>query len=91
MKTRAYLDIETTGFSRYRDEITVVGIALEKERKCEIIQLIEDDLYDKKLFDILTNVDELYTYNGSCFDLPFIETQVGVILKRPLLSYRFKV
>ncbi|HDY87520.1 MAG TPA: hypothetical protein ENH82_05305 [bacterium] len=45
MKTRAYLDIETTGFSRYCDEITVVGIALEKDRKCQIIQLIEDDIF----------------------------------------------
>jgi len=33
MKYRAYLDIETTGLSRYYCDLTVIGIALEKGRK----------------------------------------------------------
>ncbi len=81
MKLRAYLDIETTGLSRYKCDLTVIGIAVENGRKCQVIQLIEDDLYEEKLLKILKGIDEIYTYNGSRFDLPFIETKLGVDLK----------
>jgi len=81
MKYRAYLDIETTGFSRYDCELTVIGIALEKARKCQIVQLIQDDLYEERLLKALKGVDEIYSYNGSRFDLPFVETKLGVDLK----------
>ena len=82
MKYRAYLDIETTGLSRHYNELTVIGIGLEKSRRIEVIQLIENDLYDEKLVEILENVDEIYTYNGSRFDLPFMNTRLGVDLKQ---------
>ena len=82
MKYRAYLDIETTGFGRYYCDLTVIGIALEKGRKCQVVQLIEDDLYEESLLKYLEGVDEIYTYNGSRFDLPFIETKLGVDLKQ---------
>ena len=82
MKYRVYLDIETTGLSRYYNELTVIGIGLEKGRKIEVVQLIEDDLYEEKLLEVLGNVDEIYTYNGSRFDLPFINARLGVDLKQ---------
>ena len=82
MKYRAYLDIETTGFNRYYCDLTVIGIALEKGRKCQVVQLIEDDLSEKILLKSLKRVDEIYTYNGSRFDLPFIEAKLGVDLKQ---------
>ena len=82
MKYRAYLDIETTGLSRHYADITVIGIALEKSRKCSLVQLIEDDLYVQKLLESLEGVDEIYTYNGSRFDLPFIKARLGVDLNR---------
>lgn len=81
MKCRAYLDIETTGLSRYTADLTVIGIALEKGGKIKVTQLIEDDLCDYKLLKALKGVDEIYTYNGSRFDLPFIETKLAVALK----------
>ena len=81
MKCRAYLDIETTGLSRYTADLTVIGIALEKGGKIKVIQLIEDDLCDYKLLKALKGVDEIYTYNGSRFDLPFIEAKLAVVLK----------
>ncbi len=80
MKYRAYLDIETTGLSHYHADLTVIGIALEKGRKCQVVQLIEDDLYEEMLLKNLEGVDEIYTYNGSRFDLPFIKTKLGVDL-----------
>jgi uncharacterized protein YprB with RNaseH-like and TPR domain len=82
MKYRAYLDIETTGLSQHYADLTVIGIALEKGRKCQVVQLIEDDLSEKKLLKSLKRVDEIYTYNGSRFDLPFIEAKLGVDLKQ---------
>ena len=80
MKYRAYLDIETTGLSRNYADLTDIGIALEKSRKCQVVQLIEGDLYEKKLLESLEGVDEIYTYNGSRFDLPFIKAKLGVDL-----------
>jgi len=80
MKYRAYIDIETTGLSRYYCDLTVIGIALEKGRKYQIVQLIENDLYQGRLLKILKGVDEIYSYNGSRFDLPFIKVKLGVNL-----------
>ena len=81
MKVRAYLDIETTGLSRNWCDLTVIGIFLEKNRQCQVIQLIENDLSEGKLLKSLKGVDEVYTYNGSRFDLPFIKARLGVNLK----------
>ncbi len=81
MKYRAYLDIETTGLSRYDCDLTVIGIALENGRKCRIVQLLEDSLSKRKILKALNGVDEIYTYNGSRFDLPFIEAKLGINLK----------
>jgi hypothetical protein len=81
MKYRAYLDIETTGFSRYGCDLTVIGIALERAGKCRTIQLVEDDVCEKKLLKVLKGVDEIYSYNGSRFDLPFIEAKLRIDLK----------
>jgi uncharacterized protein YprB with RNaseH-like and TPR domain len=81
-KYRAYLDIETTGLSRHFADITVIGIALEKNKKCQLIQLTEDNLYEEKLLDSLKDIDEIYTYNGSRFDLPFIKARLGIDLNK---------
>lgn len=80
MKYRAYIDIETTGLSRYHSDLTVIGIALEKNRKCKVVQLIEDDIYEDKLLKVLKGVDEIYSYNGSRFDHPFIKAKLGIDL-----------
>jgi uncharacterized protein YprB with RNaseH-like and TPR domain len=80
MKYRAYLDIETTGLGRYYSDLTVIGIALERGRECKVIQLLENDIYEAKLLKILKGVDEIYSYNGSRFDLPFIKAKLGTDL-----------
>ena len=82
MKYRAYIDIETTGLSWRHGELTVVGIALEKDGPCRVVQLLEAGLSDKRLLAELHGVDEIYSYNGSRFDLPFIQARLGVDLKR---------
>ena len=82
MKYRAYLDIETTGLSRYYCDLTVIGIALEKSGKIKVIQLIEADLHEAILLKALQGVEEIYSYNGSRFDLPFIKAKLAVDLKQ---------
>jgi len=81
MKYRAYIDIETTGLSRHYADLTVIGIALERNGELEVLQLIEAGLSEKKLLAALKGVDEIYSYNGSRFDLPFIRTRLGVDLR----------
>ena len=78
---RAYLDIETTGLSRNYHEITIIGIALEKGNKCNVIQLMEEDICPNKLLNAIKGIDEIYSYNGSRFDLPFIKTKMGIDIK----------
>ncbi len=81
MKYRAYIDIETTGLSRHYADLTVIGIALEKDEQCRVIQLLETNLSAQRLLAALRGVDEIYSYNGSRFDLPFIKAKLGVDLK----------
>jgi uncharacterized protein len=81
MKRRAYLDIETTGLSRDYYDLTVIGIAIETNASIRLIQLIENRLTDVRLFETLQNIDELYTYNGSRFDLPFIKARLQADLR----------
>jgi uncharacterized protein YprB with RNaseH-like and TPR domain len=82
MKYRAYIDIETTGLSWRFADLTVIGIALEKNGQCRVVQLLDAELSDEKLLATLNGVDELYSYNGSRFDLPFIHAMLGVDLNK---------
>ena len=77
----AYLDIETTGLSRYYDDITVVGIYLARDANHKLIQLVGNDVTASNILAILEKADKIFTYNGSRFDLPFIEYRLGVSLE----------
>jgi len=78
----AYLDIETTGLSRYYDAITVIGIYRCHGRNSELIQLVGEEVTRGNLVTALRGVNTIYTYNGSRFDLPFLRSQLGVDLSR---------
>jgi uncharacterized protein len=83
MKRRAYLDIETTGLQWDTCELTVIGIAIESGSDAmEIIQLVGDEVTDVRLIEALAGADEIYTYNGSRFDLPFIARRLHIDLKK---------
>lgn len=65
-----FLDIETTGLSRYYDHITLIGWSF----------LGEFDVYYKgldkeKLVAAFKRAKCIVTYNGSIFDLPFIKKE----------------
>ena len=80
----AYLDIETTGLSPYTCDLSVVGIALVDGDTAEMTQLVGEDITAITVMETLQGACSLYTYNGSRFDLPFIETQLGVDLRQSL-------
>ena len=77
----AYLDIETTGLSLSVDEITVIGIYLCNGVDTEFIQLVGMEITARNLLEALKNVQVIYTYNGSRFDLPFIHTRLWINLE----------
>lgn len=81
MICRAYLDIETTGLSRTYAELTVIGLCFERGRKCELVQLVGDQISAQRLMALIRKAEVLYTYNGSRFDLPFIKSKLGVDLR----------
>jgi len=78
---RAYLDIETTGLSPHRHEITVIGVCLERDGRVAVKQLYERTLTPHRLLAALRPVGVLHTYNGARFDLPFISRRLGVDLR----------
>lgn len=80
----AYLDIETTGLSPTYDHITVVGIYVTDGSYERFVQLVGEDVTVTNLLEALRDVDLLYTYNGSGFDLPFIYARLGINLAKLL-------
>jgi len=76
----AYLDIETTGLSRYYHEITVIGIYLVDRSGSRLVQLVGEEVTKDNLLRALEGADTIFTYNGSRFDIPFIRASLGVDL-----------
>jgi uncharacterized protein YprB with RNaseH-like and TPR domain len=64
----AFVDIETTGLSMNHDSITMIGIFNGKETKTYIKDINLQDAQEE-----LEKYQQLVTFNGSRFDIPFIE------------------
>jgi len=77
----AYLDIETTGLSCQYADITVIGIYLVNGDENRLLQLVGREVTRDNLIENLKDVQAIYTYNGSRFDLPFINSSLGVDLE----------
>jgi uncharacterized protein YprB with RNaseH-like and TPR domain len=69
-----YLDIETD----YDNQITVIGFY---SYLTGLVQLVGSDITPPKVEKALPKVNRLYTFNGTCFDLPVIERQLSLRLK----------
>ena len=76
----AYLDIETTGLSWLDAEITVIGIGLVNGSDSRLVQLVGKERTKTNILQVLKGVCSIFTYNGSRFDLPFIDGVLGIDL-----------
>jgi uncharacterized protein YprB with RNaseH-like and TPR domain/predicted nuclease with RNAse H fold/dephospho-CoA kinase len=65
-----FVDIETTGLSRYYDKITLIGWGYKNNYDYFI-----KDSNKKKLFEAFKKAKAVITFNGSFFDLPFIRQE----------------
>jgi uncharacterized protein YprB with RNaseH-like and TPR domain len=77
----AYLDIETTGLSCRSAYITVIGIYLVEGYAGKLVQLVGRDITSDNLLECVKDVTDVFTYNGSRFDLPFINGALGINLE----------
>ena len=80
----AYLDIETTGLDKYHDDITLIGVYDGKETKT--FQKGRQFLDFKEYID---KFPMIVSFNGSCFDLPFISSKLGIKFNQLHFDLRF--
>ena len=66
-----FLDIETTGLSRHHDEITVIGLYDGEESKIFVQGKNMEQFRDE-----IKKYPMVITFNGKCFDLPFIRAKM---------------
>ena len=78
----AYLDIETTGLYPQRDRITVIGIYFHNGDEGHLVQLYNDKLNCDELLKTMEGTNNVFTYNGDRFDLPFIQVHFGADLSQ---------
>lgn len=78
-----FIDIETTGFSRSKDKIYLIGLLYynKKIKLWTLIQFLADELSKEEeilneLVRILPRFNTLITYNGNSFDIPFINARL---------------
>jgi len=65
-----FLDIETTGLSKYYDHITQIGWSFQNQYNVYYKGLLKDDF-----IDAIKRAKCVVTYNGSIFDIPFIKNE----------------
>ena len=80
----AYLDIETTGLDPRLDHITTIAFYDSKDIHYYVrgknLDEFKDDIQKYKL---------LATYNGKTFDVPFIESRLGIKLNHAHIDLRY--
>jgi len=65
-----FLDIETTGLSKHRDEVTVIGLYDGQESKIFINGKNLEE-FPKEIAKYQT----IISFNGKCFDVPFLKAK----------------
>ena len=79
-----YLDIETTGLDSYYGSITTIALYDGL--------VISWYVKDQNLADFKTDIQKYSTiisYNGKCFDVPFIESNLGIRLDHVHIDLRY--
>jgi uncharacterized protein YprB with RNaseH-like and TPR domain len=79
-----YLDIETTGLENWGNEITTIALYDSNS--------ISYYVNGQNLDDFLDEIDKykvIVTYNGKCFDVPFIENYFGIKMNHAHIDLRY--
>ena len=81
----AYLDIETSGYDPWNNDITVIGL-YDSDRVQTFVNGKNLDAFEVAVADY----DLVITFNGACFDLPFIQRSFpGISLPKGHIDLRF--
>ena len=83
-ESTAYLDIETTGLDSWGSSITTIALYDGKS----IFTYVNGQNLDKFEEDIQWD-KVIVTYNGKCFDVPFIESYFGIDLDQVHIDLRY--
>lgn len=79
----AYIDIETTGLTEY-DNITTIALYDGKDIKTYVngrnLESFQNDIQNYKI---------IVTYNGKCFDVPFIKRSLGIEMNHVHIDLRY--
>lgn len=75
-----FFDIETTGLSRTKNTVYMIGIGKIEGETFTVTQYFNDDGKSEKelvkaFFNDLSTVKYLVNYNGNTFDIPFLEAK----------------
>jgi uncharacterized protein YprB with RNaseH-like and TPR domain len=79
-----YLDIETTGLENWENEITTIALYDSNS--------ISYYVNGQNLNDFVDEIDKhkvIVTYNGKCFDVPFIENYFGIKMNHAHIDLRY--
>lgn len=83
-RSAAYVDIETTGTGRELDHITTIalydGFRVRTYVHGRNLEAFADDILDYSV---------LVTFNGTCFDVPFLERELGIERPPAHIDLRF--
>ncbi len=80
-----FLDIETTGLSRYYDTITVIGWSIGQE-----YGFFVKGQDDSRFREALSRANVMVTFNGTLFDVPFIGHEYpDLVLPKIHIDLRF--
>ena len=84
MDKTVFLDIETTGIKPSKAHVTVIGCYDGKEMKVFVHGRNEHEF-----LDYIKNYSIIVTFNGSCFDIPFLERYFATTIKCAQIDLRF--
>jgi len=73
----AVVDIETTGLSAARDAVFLIGVLTRDEKGLKVTQFLaasreEEPAVLAAFFDFIKGFELILSYNGTAFDIPFI-------------------
>jgi uncharacterized protein YprB with RNaseH-like and TPR domain len=84
IKKIAFFDIETTGFAAEFTYLYLIGCAYYSENSFHLIQWFSEDIREeadvmKAFFEFIMDYEVLLHYNGSGFDLPYLQRKCAIL------------